>query len=272
MKRIFAIAVAAILLCACSYQRYALNLSLMEPSYINIGISGKDVAIAYLESDDERDTLFSNAFATGLAQGIERDYFNGKNVIDIYRLPCEVGEDYLETGGMEDMVMEFDSDLVICLPLAEFSGNKISQTVYLYDAMDSLSRRRVIKKLGSLVDGVDLGDIALSMGEDTEVALKPNWSAREFNLLYFDSGRNWYYAIYAAANDKWDEAVDIWMPYVTKESPIQKACAAYNIALACFLHREHSLALEWLDFADGCTELQESGELRNLIKSYGRAG
>ena len=52
------------------------------------------------------------------------------------------------------------------------------------------------------------------------------------------------------------------------KNPEKRACAAYNIALGCFMSGLPDLALEWLDRSDKDQPISISKDLRKKIAEY----
>ena len=59
--------------------------------------------------------------------------------------------------------------------------------------------------------------------------------------------------------------MDIWMNRLDVTDPLKRACAAYNIATACYMMGDYHLAAQWLDRADENANLVVSAGLRSRI-------
>ena len=61
--------------------------------------------------------------------------------------------------------------------------------------------------------------------------------------------------------------MDIWMKRLEGADPLKRACAAYNIATACYMMGDYHLASRWLDNADKLADLLVSEGLRKRINA-----
>ena len=96
-----------------------------------------------------------------------------------------------------------------------------------------------------------------------------NWIQESFFVIYYDGAEKaWNTAAGHAYSFEWDKAIEQWMTLVNSKSAEKRACAAYNIALGCFMSGQPGLALEWLDRSDKDMPVSLSKELRNKIKQY----
>lgn len=95
------------------------------------------------------------------------------------------------------------------------------------------------------------------------------WRADDFYVIYYDASEEaWDKGAEYAYAYKWKDAVSQWMKLLDCRSDEKKACAAYNIALGCFLCGQPDLALEWLDRSDSYTPVSLSKSLRSKINQY----
>jgi hypothetical protein len=95
------------------------------------------------------------------------------------------------------------------------------------------------------------------------------WQQEHFYVVYYDPGESaWDKASTYAYRYKWKEAILEWYKLLDTVCGEKKACACYNIGLACFMLGQPALALEWLDRSDAETPISITKELRNKIKEY----
>ena len=88
-------------------------------------------------------------------------------------------------------------------------------------------------------------------------------------VIYYDGAeRAWNKGAEYAYDFKWKEAIEQWMTLLQSNGKEKKACAAYNIALGCFMCGQPDLALEWLDRSDSYEPVSLSKSLRIKIKQY----
>lgn len=95
------------------------------------------------------------------------------------------------------------------------------------------------------------------------------WKQDDFYVVYYDGAESaWDKGAEYAYSYKWKEAISQWTTLLKCRNDEKKACAAYNIALGCFMCGQPALALEWLDRSDGYTPVSLSTNLREKIKKY----
>ena len=54
---------------------------------------------------------------------------------------------------------------------------------------------------------------------------------------------------------------------LSSNDPMKRACAGYNISVACYMLGDYQLALEWLDLSDKENKLPISDALRKRISA-----
>ena len=96
-----------------------------------------------------------------------------------------------------------------------------------------------------------------------------SWTQDSFVVIYYDGAEKaWNDAADYAYSFQWDKAIECWLPLTGSKNVEKRACAAYNVALGCFMSGQPELALEWLDRSDKDMPVSLSKELRNKIKQY----
>ena len=66
----------------------------------------------------------------------------------------------------------------------------------------------------------------------------------------------------------WKGAMDQWFLLLNSNDPLRRSCAEYNIAVACYMLGDYSLASQWLDRSDADSKLPNmSDNLRKRIDS-----
>lgn len=277
MRRILNFAVGALLAVACAPQAYVLNLEMRSPSSSGLDLDGKSMAVVYLENGAYRDSLFSNCFADGLAQGLEAEYFESKRSVDIYSAYQGPGADYTSKDSLQSLVMRLDRDVVFLVDqpmFGEESGEKVEckAAVYVYDSMnrkDEVKRASVSKSItASEEEGSMLGSDAQMLGLGIAKPFLNTWAPESHSVIYFDGfNESWNQALWLASEMRWEEAREIWMELAQSKDYLQAACAQYDTALACYMMREYELALEWLDLSDKTQTLSLSAGLRKRIQA-----
>lgn len=272
IKQIILVSALAVL-ASCAPQIHVLNLDLKEPSAAGVKMDGKSLAIAYQDSSNPVDTAFCNAFATGLAQSIESQYFNSEQVVTIYRLPDEPEADYAHPDSLVRMVMDLNADVVMFLKRPIVSGTAVCENIALYDSMSKQEMVKNIKKYGFLndyeSDPQQFVDKAIQIGNQTGVAFESSWVPYNVFLYFYTKYGDWYQSMDNVYENDYASAIKHWIS-VTQNggSPEEKSCAAYDIGVACFLMGEPSLALEWLDKSDEIYHLELTGEARKMVKTF----
>lgn len=95
------------------------------------------------------------------------------------------------------------------------------------------------------------------------------WKSEDFHVIYYDAAEAaWDKGAEYAYAYKWKDAIGQWMTLLGSRNLEKKACAAYNIALGCFLSGQPALALEWLDRSDSYKPVSLSNALRQRINQY----
>ena len=93
------------------------------------------------------------------------------------------------------------------------------------------------------------------------------WKTERYTLYYYNSAdTRWDKASQAAYEYRWQEAIKTWCEILKSTSNHEKkACLCYNIATACYMLGDYTLAISWLDTADKECELNLSQGLRSRI-------
>lgn len=275
MKRLILAALAALSLASCSPQAYTMYLQTRQPSDSGVDMDGKTMAIVYLEDGSSRDSLFNNCVADGLASGLEKEYFNGESSVELYSIVSQ--ENYTSKDSLMRLLLDMDVDIVFMLdrPLYSDSVTTTGKTctttnLYVYDSMDRKDEVRVLNASRNVtpfdVDGLSFAAEAQKVGDALSKKFINTWSDDFFTVIYYD-GDKWTKALAFASDLEWDKAAEIWLELAANsKSPVAQSCAAYDLALACFMEREYSLALEWLAQSDRLNPLSVSKSLRKKIQ------
>ena len=95
------------------------------------------------------------------------------------------------------------------------------------------------------------------------------WKQDDFHVIYYDGAEDaWDKGAEYAYSYNWKEAISQWTTLLKCRSDEKKACAAYNIALGCFMCGQPALAQEWLDRSDSYMPVSLSTSLRKKIHQY----
>lgn len=115
----------------------------------------------------------------------------------------------------------------------------------------------------------NIGPGAEKAGYVAAASFLSTWKQDDFYVIYYDGAEEaWDKGAEYAYSYKWKEAIDQWTKLLKCRNEEKKACAAYNIALGCFLCGQPALALEWLDRSDRYTPVSLSISLRQKINQY----
>ena len=98
-------------------------------------------------------------------------------------------------------------------------------------------------------------------------SFKTRWKTEPYSLAYFDTEK-WYKALDKAEAYDWKGAMDQWFKLLDTNDLMRRACAEYNIALACYMLGDYALAEQWLDRSDADNKLPNmSDTLRKRIEA-----
>lgn len=283
MKKINLLIALALSVVSCSPSVYRMSLEERQPSKSGLDLSRKSIAVVY--DDAAPDTAFSYAFAEGFATALEKDYFNGERAIGIYSIDLGKG-DYASRDSMVSLVMQTDADVVFVLQNPETgalvrTSDKTMAPVTIkmlaYDSMggdkdkvrafngtinlteEGAPDEEAFRK-GMAADGASLGTKASSSFIST-------WKEASYGIYYYDSSAvGWYEGLSAATKFEWKKAIEYWFKCLDTKNMERKACAEYNIALACYMMEDFALATKWLDRADADCPVELSTNLRKKLQ------
>lgn len=285
MRKVLSL-LSAILLASCSPHIYTLQVEQRVASLSGLDLTGKSISVTYMEDGFGRDSVFAAGMANAFASELEADYFDGRQVIGLYRMQKDMGRDYSEKDTLVNLVMDTGGDVVFLFDTPEFGNMSVSGrryynsdssrvvvslpcslAMYVYDSMDRRDTVRVFHGKTEVSQAVTLPrslsqeeqydylwyhlDAAgEATGQKAAGRFLSNWTRGHFSLYYYEVSEVWSTAIDLAADFRWQEAMDIWLQLVTKKNSTQRMCAAYNLAVACFVLGHYSLAEQWLEISD----------------------
>ena len=305
MKRTLILALAAILLASCGPTKHAVHVEMRHPSKSGVNLFGKDISVVYLENDNKHGVDFCNSMAEGFASTLEKDYGTGEGSIGIYRMRASEGADYSSKDSLFNLLMDTGSDVVFLMDTVRFGVMSVggpskvaspsspdssyvsegylpfAMTLYCFDAMDKTETVNAfsdtsVAKPSVYSNGKDdstnatlkawrsLKDEGWNAGVQMAGAFKGQWKHEMYSILYYDSEK-WYTALVKAEDFDWKGAMDIWIGLLDTNDVLKKACAEYNISVACYMLGDYPLALEWLDLSDKTNKLPISDAMRKRI-------
>ena len=299
-----AAAVSAFVSSSCDPQAFSMNIEMRYPSKSGLDLTGKSIAVVYLENDAQKDSVFNEYLANGFASSLEKEYFGGENAVSLYRLGKDSGADYGSVDSLANLVMSTGEDVVFLFDAPEFGDVSVSDVqplpgdtavfyeaslplkirLYAYDSMGGKDTVRMWNGSKTIVQKVAadvyssradvpallwpaLSSAGENVGAKSAQIFSPVWKSEQYTLVYFDSPEAWNTASEAAYNFKWKDAISAWMTLVDTNNLTKRSCAEYNIALACYMLGDNDLALKWLDRSDEDYPISLSSGLRKRIMS-----
>lgn len=307
MKRSLLSAIAAlsalVALQSCDPQAFSMNVEMRYPSSSGMSIDGKSVAVVYLNEDSAKDSVFNECLANGFASAIEKNYFNGAEAVNLYKMPKVVGGVYSNADTLINLIVDTGCDIVFLFDAPEFGNVQIKEqktstsgtyypvsvpvAVKLY-GFDSLSGSDTVRvwtgtrmlsanmeaSLGRQAAADSLwnriGSSAENLGEVSARTFAPVWKEETYSFIYYESPEPWLAAAQYASDYKWNEAMKVWISLLDTNNPMKRSCAEYNIATACFLMGDNELALKWLNSSDEDYPISLSKTLRKRIQARSR--
>ncbi|MBP5333873.1 MAG: tetratricopeptide repeat protein [Bacteroidales bacterium] len=304
-KRLILAAAAAMLLTACSPEIYRVFLEVRQPSPSGLKLSGKSMAVVYMDGPEKTDSLLSAGAATVFAEALEKDYFGGESVIGMYACPVA---DTMSLDAMHKLVMDTGEDVVFVLrsviekpkegknnpfqkathPDSAYvyaSKVPVSVKMFVYDSMgkeDKVNSYKGTTLINAAVfnsgiipqDNLDdqvkqrvPGVAARSMGERMSKHFLSKWTPETFSFYWFDdiNSYKWQRAIDYIGEGKFTESIKVWEDFVKGKNRYKAAHACYNMAMAFYLLGDMQLAAKWLDEADKLENVSLTGSLRRRI-------
>ena len=297
-----------LIICSCAPGRHAVQIEMRYPSRSGVELAGKTLAVAYVSDGEQHASRFNAAMAEGFAYELEQDYGTGDGSIQLYEVPSREGADYASRDSMFNYLIASGSDVVFLFDLPQIGQMKVSgatkvaapaskDSSYLssavlqyklrlncYDGMNpedkvlafggvstsspdvysdgKLSASETMKKAYDV-----LPSAAFQSGREVADAFKSQWKHEQYSIAYFDS-QKWYDALALAEQYEWRTAIDIWLGLLDTSDIMKKACAEYNIAVACYMLGDYPLALEWLDRSDADNKMPTlSDAMRKRIQA-----
>lgn len=289
MRKFLAIAIcASIFACCAPYTQY-FNVEVYDNNSVwELDLKERTPAVFGLYNKHAADSVNISLAAEGLAQRLEADRQMEAGAIKVYSIPDKDFSGFLsstqyDSSFLNGLMLSTNADMQIFLQNLEY-GNYIStysvslsntdyqQIVMLpynvelviYDALkgetklcnnvkDTIYFRcdpsTSLQQLYSESIKPRLPEVSGKIGESIAQTLTRQWRTQERAIItVFGSGK-WKEASELAIDFKWKEAIEKWLPLTESQSPKKAAYAAYNIAVACEMLDEFTLAGEWIDFA-----------------------
>lgn len=305
MKRIFhLIVLCSGLLVSCGPSKHAVHVEMRYPSKSGIELAGKVVSVVFVTDGNEAADSFNESMAGGFAEALEKDYGTGEGSVGVYSI-ADTGGKYGQKDTLVNLLMDTGADVVFLFDKVELGEMgmggvtrvstapspdssylstgvmKYSLKLYCFDAMNpkenvyvfsgsSLARpdvysngRESDEKLREMAVK-NLPEEAWEAGNAVASSFLSQWKHEQYSIIYYDNEK-WYKALDKAEGYDWKGAMDIWISMLGTNDLLKRACAEYDIAVACYMLGDYSLASEWLDRSDKDNKLPLSDALRKRI-------
>lgn len=264
-RYILLVLIGVMLICSCAPSRYILDAEMRYASRAGVDLTDKNVTIAFGQDSIYPNDPFLKSMAEGFAWNLKDRYQSSIGKVDVRDLKS--ASNYANRDSLLNLLMKTGADVVFLLDKVDLLGSSFSFVMRCYDAMNQkdkvqlFSGSSVAESLSSKEEVIAQGWEA---GKEVAMAFEPQWKHEQFSLYYFES-EPWYTALEKAQLFDWKSAMDIWMNHLQAKDQLKRACAAYNLATACYLLGDYELATRWLDYADENADLLVSSGLRKRI-------
>lgn len=263
----------AVLSNSCGPQHYTetIQVEVKYPSKSGIELGGRSMGVVYTYTDIPEDSLFSAKLADGFASELEKLYFSGETLLDIYSVRRNPEGSYGQLDTLVRLVLDTNCDVVFLIDCER--GDDVEgvtdgsfpllMQLYAYDSLDPKDGGvRYFK--GSMEAVTD--DMAASLGEKAASKFGVNWKRENFSIYYYES-EDWYEAYVYAAEMKWAEALKRWIALADTNNLEKRSCAEYNAAVACYMLGDLDLAEKWLNMSDADSVRPLSDGLHKRIRA-----
>ncbi len=292
---------------SCSPLKHVVNIEMRHPSKAGVDLVGKNVSVVYLENDNAIATDFNESMADAFAYTLEEDYGTGNGSIGIYRMRHKDGANYSSKDSLFNILMDTGADIVFLFDTVKFGNMSVggpskvaypaspdssylnSCTVpftlklYCYDSMNKedkvqtfggttvarpsvYSNGREDSTIATRKAWEALGVEGWEAGKEVAESFKSQWKHEQYSIVYYDSPK-WYKSVEKAELYDWKGAMDIWFELIQTDDLLKRACASYDISVACYMLGDYDLAIEWLDRSDADNKLPISDALRKRIEA-----
>lgn len=290
---------------SCGPSKYTMHLETRQPSKAGVDLAGKNLSVIYLEDGRAVQDGFNAYMAEGFASYLEKDYGTGDGSIGVFRMTRSEGGNYASKDTLVNLLMDTGSDVVFLLDAVDFGEMSVAGRsnlayktsadssvlnvgsipftlkMYCFDAMNetedvktfggtAIAQPEVFSDGSLTYDQLKekayeaLAEEGWAAGELVGASFASQWKVEGFSVIYFDSSK-WIEALEKADSLDWKAAMDIWFGLLDSKDVLKRSCAAYNIALACYMLGDKDLAANWLDLSDSESELPLSASLRKRI-------
>ena len=255
MKHLLPVFISILLLVSCGPSRHAIQVEMRHPSKSGIELCGKTISTLYYKGDDALQNGVLENISYGFAQALEEEYATGEGSISVSCVERSNG-DYASRDSLINLLVRGNSDVVFLFD-ATFSENTTTGgtptkiMLYCYDGMskDDTVKRFVGNLLLSSSSRAEMLVEGMKAGKQVSESFRIQWLNEQYSIAYFE-GLKWYEALARAEQFDWKGAMDVWFDLLQSNDSMKRACAEYNIAVACYLLGDIQLAEQWLDRSD----------------------
>ncbi len=306
-KILVPVLLAGILAVSCGPSKHAIHVEMRHPSKAGVELAGKNVSVVYLENDNAIATGFNESMADGFAYTLEQEYGMTNGNIGIYRMRQSEGANYASKDSLFNILMDTGADVVFLFDTLKFGNMTVggpskvaysaspdssyinscaipfSLKLYCFDAMN---REEKVQSFGGTTfarpsvysNGKDDSTVATAKaykalpaegwhaGLEVAESFKSQWKHEQYSIVYYEN-QTWYEALEKAEQYDWKGAMDIWIELLDTNDLMKRACAAYDISVACYMLGDYDLATAWLDRSDADNKLPISDALRKRINA-----
>ena len=133
MKTVLKISVATAMALAtfgftsCDPQAFSMNIEMSYPSKSGLSLTGKSIAVFCLDSEESKDSVFTDYLLNGFASTIEKNYYAGQQSVNLYKVKKQPDGNYASVDSLSNLVMKSGDDVVFLFDAPEFGNVSISE-------------------------------------------------------------------------------------------------------------------------------------------------
>ncbi|MCQ2143663.1 MAG: hypothetical protein MJY56_06310 [Bacteroidales bacterium] len=254
--------------CSSQYYTDTVRVEVRYPSPSGLTLEGRSMGVVYTYTDVPEDSLFSANLAEGFVSEMEKMYFGGQTLLDIYSVKKNPAGNYGQLDTLVRLVMDTNCDVVFLIDCERGEETEdaedsypLAMGLYAYDSLDP--KDSGVKFYKGSVNAVT-DDQAAALGERAASKFRADWRTEAYSIYYFDT-EEWWQAFLDAADMKWAVALKKWIGLANTNNLQKRSCAEYNAAVACYMLSDFELEKKWLDMSDMDDKRPLSDGLRKRI-------
>ena len=251
---------------SCVPSRHAIHVEMRYPSKSGLELVAKNISVIYVAGEDDSSDVCNESIARGFAGSLEQDYEIGEGSVGVYRI-ADRGGNYAKKDTLVNLLMDTGADVVFLFDRLKMldlgnGGKKVDLKLYCFDAMNS--KENVYAFGGSTIMQTD--DNPEDIGKTVASSFLSQWKHEQYSVVYYENAK-WYTALNKAEAFDWKGAMDIWLELLDTGDMLKRSSAEYNIAVACYMLGDYSLASDWLNRSDKDNKLPLSDALHKRISA-----